>query len=333
MIAGPNPTQYSSPGNTSFTVAVPSTSSYSVQFWADLSGQCILATVAAGGSATFYAPAGYFFTYAQGDSPWSVTTAVQGFNAAPILSQYAPSRGANMLTNSTLGQNSLFFFPFDVMQSVDAYRLNVYMSVSTAISASNETASAGVTMSAALYSQGTGASTDQINTFWSASAFLSMNWSSNSNATFGHPLGISNSLAVSSVSTTFATSNASTYLATSMGGFREVAFPVSLTLPPGRYWYAFAQSSDTGGTADFALKCSYLIETASNQIAYQPFGGASSGSNASYPQFNQGFGTYSATSAAFPATVGLTGGQIHGAPVGTYPYFNVSAFATNASEN
>jgi hypothetical protein len=331
MIATPNIIYYPSPGNTSFTVTAGASNTVPVNIYADLGGQSLLASIGAGNSATVLASNGFFYG-ATSDATFSVT-ATQAFQNSPVVSAFTPARpGNNLLTNSTLGQNSLFIYPFDVPVSLSAYRLNQYISVLTSISASNETASAGVTMSAALYSQGTGTQTDQIASFWSCSAFISMAWSSNSNATFGLPAGISNSLAVSSISTTFAATNASTYLATSIGGFREVPMPVSLVLSPGRFWYAFAQSSATGATADFALKCSYLQETASNQINYQPFGGASSASNASYPQIAEGFGTYSATTGAFPATIALTGGVILGAPIGTYPFFNISAFTTNASD-
>lgn len=325
----PNPQIWDGAGDTQFTVQVPSNAQNPVQCWADNSGDVILATIAVGGSATFYSPQGFFFVVSPGGpSAFLVTAATQAFVAETNLSEWSPSRGLNLLSNSSLGQNSLYFVPFDIQNPVYASRVNLFASIGTTFSNSNATGSAGLTMSAALYSLG---AQDQINSFWSMSAFMAISNSSDTALSVSQPNGISNSGQVSSISTTFATSNASTWLATSMGGFRVVPLPANLTLNPGRYWLAFAQSS-TSANASFRMAASYLQETVSNQINFQPFGGASSASNASSPQVNRGLGTYSATTGGFPSSIGLTAGAILGAPTMGIPYFNFSGFATNASE-
>ena len=336
-VATPNVQLQDSPGNTTFTVTVAAAAAGSVQVWADASGQTILATVAPGAtSATFYAPAGYFYVVCTAGSAGFTFTATQSFLTGNTISEFMPSRGINSpLTNSTLGIGTVYFVPFDVPQVLSAYRLNVYASIATALSALNSTGSAGLTLSAAIYSRGAAsatASSDNIYSFWSGSQFVSFSNSSNSNLTVAQPAGISASNAVSSISTTLATANASTWLATSVGGFREFVFPVSSLIQPGRYWFALQYSQAAATSATFNVAASILQETYSNQIAWQPWGTNSSASNVSFPNILEGMGAYTATTTAFPGTIPLTAAAITAAPIQTAPIFAFSAYTTNLSE-
>jgi hypothetical protein len=342
MVATPAIQIYSSPGNTQFAVSVPSTSQCSVSFYADNTGYSLLAAVVPGGMATFYSPEGFFFYQSTSynnagtiqppdNTSFTLTSAIQAFNVAATLNAFEPVPSKSLITNSNLGGNSLYYVPFDVYDNVAVSRVNFFLSIGTTISASNGTGQAGYTLSAALYTKGGGTASDILYSIWSNSAYFAFAASSNSNFTFSQPNGISNTAYVSSISTTFANTNASTWLSNSLGGFREIPMPMNLTLAPGRYWMAVAASVSTANTT-FSLNASLVQHTAANLINFQPFGGSSSASNASYPQLSEGYGTYSATSGAFPATVPITGGYILGAPSGTTPYFNMSNYLTNASE-
>ena len=255
-----------------------------------------------------------------------VMTASVALNAT--ASEFEPIFGSSLLTNSTLGQNTLYFVPFDVQQDMSAYRVNFFYSIAATLQASNSTNSAGLTFSAALYTRGTGASTERINSMWSGSWFIRMSNSSNTQVRVTHPFGISNSQAVSTTSNgVVSSSNASTYLVNSVGGFRCVPMPISSILTPGRYWMAVAQSTQSSNAIG-VIQQSVLQQSNANNIAYRPFGTSSAASNASVFPTWPGDGTYSATSGAFPATVALTLSDIRGSPTLTIPYFNFSAYTT-----
>lgn len=257
----------------------------------------------------------------------AISVAAPGGGAGATASEFEPIYGSALLTNSTLGQNTLYFVPFDVPENVSAYRVNFFASINTLASNSNNTRSGGLTMSAALYSRGTGASTERIATFWSGSWFISFTGSSNSQLRVGHPAGIANSTSVSSSSVALSNVNATTYMASSVGGYRVIPMPISSTLTPGRYWMAIANSSVSANTQGL-VNMSLLQQTNGNNIAYRPFGTSSAASNASiYPTW-PGDGTYSATSGAFPATIGLSSDAIRAAIVLTLPYFNFSGYTT-----
>lgn len=247
------------------------------------------------------------------------------------ISELEPIVGSSVVTNSTLGQNTLYFAGFDVPTHLSAYRVNFFHSIATTLQASNSTNSAGMTFSACMYSRGTGTATDRINSMWSASWFINMNNSSNTQVRVTHPIGISNSTAVSTASNAVvSSSNASTYLLNSVGGYRVVPMPMSLTMTPGRYWMACAQST-TSSNAIGVLQLSVAQQINGNNIAYRPFGTSSAASNASFWPSYPGDGTYSATSGAFPATVVLTTNAILAAINQTYPYFNFSAYTTGTN--
>jgi hypothetical protein len=256
---------------------------------------------------------------------------ISGANAPGTLSEFSPYPVTSALSNSALGQNSIYFVPFDVDEHVSAYRMNVFLSIATTFSASNATGSAAFTMSGAIYTRGTGTASGQINSLWSGSYFVGFSNSSNTALSMSHPIGISNSTAVSQTTFNSANANISSYLANSVAGFRAVPIPVSLTLSPGRYWAAFAGSS-TSANASFVVAASVMQQTLGNHVAFQPFGTSSGASNASNQNFYPGMGTYSATSGGFPSSVPITSDSIRGAPTMTIPIFNFSAYTTNTNQ-
>jgi hypothetical protein len=236
----------------------------------------------------------------------------------------------NAATNSTLGQNTLYFLPFDLPAALSAYRVNFFLSVATTVTASNTTGRGGYTFSAALYSKGTGASTDRISSFWSGTAGIAMTMNSNTQLVITNLAGIKDSANVSTVGTSISNANATTYPQSSMAGFRVVPLPISSTLTPGRYWLAFANSS-SGAGAGCSINCSVFQTTQNNWIAWQPFGTNSSASNAIVYPVRDGIGSYSATSGAFPGSVPLTSDSIRGAVTQTGLWFNFSAYTTSTN--
>ena len=241
------------------------------------------------------------------------------------LSQWdLPAYGSSMQTNSTLANNSLYFQPFDLDQYVNAYRINFFASVGTQSgSTQNSTWAAGHTASMALYARDSVISNStQITSFWSCSFFLNVSGSSNTNMTATVPFGISNSTAVSTQQ-----GSSSTFLAQSVGGFRVIPVPISSTLSPGRYWLAFAQSTGTTNTNMGSFNLSYLQQSQGN-LAFRPFGISSAASNASFLNFYEGLGTYSATSNVFPGTVVMNSDRIRAGTANTRVFFNISGYTT-----
>lgn len=248
------------------------------------------------------------------------------------LKEVSPTPGTGFITNSVLGQNSLYFQPFDLVEAISANRLNLFLSVATTISNGNSTGRGGYTISAALYTRGTGTATDRMSRMWSASAPLSISMTSNTAISVTNIVGIKNSTAVSTTQHTVQNANASTYVRDSVGGYRALALPVSSFLPPGRYWLAVANSSTSSNAGVCMVQCSVLQQTNNNAFAYKPFGTSSGNTNAGFGLAAGGAGTYTVTSGAFPATVALTTNHIATAGTAVLPYFNLSnaAAATNS---
>lgn len=262
----------------------------------------------------------------------SLSAAAPGAGAGATHSEWCPYPELGFLTASGLGQNSLYFNPIDVQEHLNAYRLNMFLSVSTQISASNNTKSGGYTLSLCLYQRGAGANTERLESILSRSAYISFTASSHTRIQYDHPAGILNSTAVSQSSTSGAATNTSTYGVSSVGGYRVLPFPISSTLSPGRYWIAFANSS-TSANAQGVMNCSVVQQTHASNIAYMPFGTASKASNASWPHAYVGRGLYSATSGAFPATVALSTDHIRQTAVTVVmPFFNVSGYTTATNQ-
>jgi hypothetical protein len=262
----------------------------------------------------------------------SLSAANPGGGAGASLSEWCPYPEMSLLTASSLANGSIYFNPVDVPEHLNAYRANFFISVSTQISASNNTKSGSWRLSFCLYSRGTGASTDRLESLLSRSAYISFTASSHTRIQYDHPAGILDSTAVSQSSTSGAATNTSTYGVSSIGGFRVLPFPVSSTLTPGRYWMAVGAFS-ANANAQGLVNCSVVQQLHGSNIAYMPFGTASKASNASWPHPFPGRGVYSATSAAFPATVAMSTDHIRQlATTVVLPFFNVSGYTTATNQ-
>lgn len=252
-----------------------------------------------------------------------------------FMSEYEPHNVGPLITNSSLGQNSLYFVPFYVRKGMYASRVNFFVSVGTTWSNSNNTRSAGITLSAAIYSRRID-SQDKISRMWSNTFAISGAGSSNTRLTITNVVGIADSRSVSTTRYSSSDANMSTYLRDSVAGYRVWAMPINSSFTPGRYWMAIAASTTmSGATNRFAIKASVGMATLGNvaNIAYQPVGGISAASNVSSQQAAWiGAGTYSATSAAFPAEIVIDSDSIRPGLTLTLPYFNFSGYDTQSAK-
>lgn len=247
----------------------------------------------------------------------------------PGVSQYDPwgDIPTVLVTNSSLGQSSLFFYPFDLMYPVSASRVNFFLSLGTTSSNVASSGSGSLGIGYALYSLGT--AQDRLTQITSYSAVV-VSYTSSSGSQFAatHYIGLSNATSHSTSQKALSTSNASTYPANSIGGFRVIALPVNSTIAPGRYWMGLSVQTTNNASASFKMDVSVLQQTFSNLLAYRPFGTSSAASNASVWGALPGAGTYSAQSAAWPNSIGLTASDIRMAVSITAPYFNFSGIST-----
>jgi hypothetical protein len=246
----------------------------------------------------------------------------------PLASQYDPFQGIAPITNSTLGVSTVYFVPFDVMAAISASRINFFLSVGTVFSGApnNQTCSMGAGY--ALYTRGTGTASDRISTVASYSlSVFSGSCSSSTRLSATYYNGLSN--ATSHSTSQFGVNNAtvSDVLGSSIGGFRVLALPLNLTMTPGRYWLAFSNQT-ASQNASFIVNQSIVQIQISNNLAFRVFNAVSAASNASVFDISNGAGTYSAQTAAFPDTIGLTASAIRVPPVVTFPYFNISGIQT-----
>ncbi|TSC90962.1 MAG: hypothetical protein CEN90_689 [Parcubacteria group bacterium Licking1014_17] len=256
----------------------------------------------------------------------TITATAAGGYTNSDFTPYSPNLSGLAMSASSLGQNTLFFMSFFLPHEYYALRLNLYGSVTGSIAGAANTGSAGYTQSVALYARNP-SEQREITKFWSGSAFISIQNSSNSKITAVHPAGIANSTSVSSSVYTSNATNASTYVLTSIYGVRQFVFPLSSTLTVGQYWLAFAHSYTSVNASD-KLSLSVMYQSMSNSvIAFQPFGTNSSATNLG-KRVMQGIGTYSATSNAFPASVTLSKGSFAWNTAVSFPFFNFSGWTT-----
>jgi hypothetical protein len=245
----------------------------------------------------------------------------------PILSQLDPFGYLPINSASTLGQNSLYFVPFDVPEYLNAYRVNFFVSVAATFSAVNSTGTGGYTQSAAIYARDTGTNSTRMTSQWSGSWGISFSASSGTQINITWPQGINNSTSVSTNSTGITNAAATTFIASSISGFRAIPVPISSTMTPGRYWMAVAVSSASVNGSN-AVNCSVMQLSYSNNIAFRPFGTSSTASNANFYGIRECLGTYSTTSNAFPGTVVMNSDSIRGGLTAFIPYFNFSGYTT-----
>lgn len=258
----------------------------------------------------------------------SHTLYVQG---DPLLSQFEPWAGFAPVTNSTLGQSTVYFTPFDVQAAISASRINFFLSLTHTYSGAPQNSTAWLALGYALYTRGTGASSERISTVTSYSlSYISASVSSSTRLSVTNYIGLSN--ATSHSTSQYGVNNAtvSDYLGSSIAGYRVIALPLNMTLTPGRYWLAFSNQSASQGNS-IVLGHSVVQVQVSNNLAYRVLGAVSAASNASVFDASNAAGTYSAQTAAFPNTIPLSNSAIRVALVGTFPFFNISGIATSSN--
>jgi hypothetical protein len=269
-------------------------------------------------------------TSANGASQYiQLSAPAPGGGAGVTVSEWSPIN-SSQLTNAQLVNNSVYVQPFDLDCYVYAYRLNMFMSIATTLSATN-TGDGGHTFQVMLYSKPTN-STGQINSFWSCTAAQRITKNNSTQIVATNIVGISNSTAVSTVTTALSTSNATTYVANSMAGFRVLHFPVSSTLSPGRYWLAVHYSA-LSTHASCIIRASILQQNNPGHVAYRPFGTSSAASNATSYGVLPGLGIFWVTTQNPPASIPLTttGGVSIVVGNNVLPYFNLSGYTTGTN--
>lgn len=245
------------------------------------------------------------------------------------ISEWAPHGGLypNLVTNAILGNSTLYFLPFDVPAYFSASRINFFVSITATWSGAN-TRSARLGLGYALYTRGSGVSSERLMLSTSYSAdYVRIAGNSSTQITATLYAGLSNATSHTTVGTGISNVSVPTFLSNSLLGFRAIPMPLGLTLSPGRYWLGVShQTQSSNGSA--VLAASFLNQTFTNFIAYRPVMTSSAASNASFWPALIGAGTYSAASAAWPSEIPLTSDSIRVAASVTYPFFNLSGIGT-----
>lgn len=272
-------------------------------------------------------------TTASASNGFTLSLAAAAGGAGATLSYFEPWWAASgRATNSSLGQNTLYFQPFDLPYYLSASRINFYISISGALSAGNSTGTCRQGFGYALYTRNmTGAASQTLSLLTSYSlTHLSHSMNSNTQYAATHYFGLSNAASHSTQQTGLSTSNATTYLSTNINGPRVLALPLNSVMTPGRYWLAVAVSTVTGN----AMTNNLSVQMTSIGVvgAAYHFGSASAATNASVFRAQQGWGSYSATSAAFPNSIGYSTDAIRHPVAMTAIHFDIRGFGTSTNQ-
>lgn len=250
-----------------------------------------------------------------------------------IVSQWDVDLDQGYATNSSLGQNTLYFQPFDLAWPVSGSRLNVFIRLSGATSTGTaSTCGAVLAMGYGLYTRGTGASSERLSLLTSYSMNVMSHTVTNGSsygATFYNQL----SNATSHSTSTFSAQSSSgwTTFTNSLYGQRVIAFPLNSTLTPGRYWLALINSTTTANLNNLNFSVSVFHTSIAGVADVRPFGVSSAASNASVFRAVQGWGSYSTTTGAFPASVALSTDNIRAAAAQTLNQFNISGLSQSSN--
>ena len=241
---------------------------------------------------------------------------------------WAMSGGA---TNSSLGQNTLYFQPFDVAAPVSGSRINFYVSYSGALSAGNSTGTCSFGIGYGLYTANFNSTASDRMSLWTSYSAVIVSQSMTSNTAYSatHYIGLSNATSHSTSQFGTQTSNVSTYQATNLNGQRVVALPLNRTLTPGRYWLGVSVQSVSGNGMTNNMS---VFQTSVGVLPdIRPFGVASAASNASVFRQMQGWGSYSATSTGWPASIALTTDDIRAGVNQTLVQFGIAGYSTSTN--
>jgi len=185
-------------------------------------------------------------------------------------------------------------------------------------------------MAYALYTHGTGASTTHISRLTSYSmTLIRASMSSTTNFSATHYIGLSDATSHSTSQVATNVAAAGTYAANSLNSGRVVGFPANLTMAPGRYWLGVIVSRTVANAMGVSL--SMLQTSVGVQPEVRAFGSTPGATNASVFRPMQGWGSYSATSGDFPATIALTTDNIRAPVAQTLIHFDINAqtYSTN----
>ena len=200
------------------------------------------------------------------------------------------------------------------------------------MSAGNSTGTCRQGFGYALYTRDmTGAASRTLSLLTSYSVtHLSHSMTSNTQYRVTHYFGLSDVTSHSTFQTVFSTSNASTYLATNINGPRVLALPLNSVMTPGRYWLAVAVSTVAGN----AMTNNLSVQMTSIGVvgAAYHFGTASAATNASVFRAQQGWGSYSATSNAFPNSIAYSTDAIRHPVAMTAIHFDIRGFGTSTNQ-
>lgn len=225
-----------------------------------------------------------------------------GLNGSTVTASVAAAGGAayTALTyqNRQLGasitigapQNSMFIVPMRLAAPVSASTIMQMISMS-GVSTSN-TGSVGVTHQLALYKV-TGTNTSRFDTVWSTSMGITGFVSSSNSLAFTVDGGVSGQQ--------FTTASANTNMTSQMSGIRLVTFNMNTIWDTGLYAFAFLVSTSSVGASAAIRSYLQIVDAPLNAGAGLGFGAAT---NSSIGYVDNGF--YSASTAAFPASFGMS---------------------------
>jgi len=201
---------------------------------------------------------------------------------------------------STLGQNSLYFVPFDVPQNVTISSLVLLASMNVGSGLTNSE-QVGITVNVALYTRNATA-TQSINTIYTSQVTGQVSF--RSNVSFGGTWNgsgtSSNGIVLSSVYT----------------GMKIIAIPCVMSLTPGEYWLGYMNSTSSVGSAA-PLSMSILLATMSlNSMQYMA-------TNLVYKQRPNG--RYTVSTGAFADSVSF--GQMNPTTNQSTIYFNLQNYS------
>lgn len=236
-------------------------------------------------------------------------------------------------TTFSLGNNTRYFQPFDVLNWVSGYRINFYVSANMSLSAGNSTGTCAWGVGYALYTRDmtNGANSNTLTLLTSyAATIVSASMTSNTAFRATHYIGLSNDSASHSTSQ-YAVSNASVtnYISTTLCGLRPIALPLNVLMSPGRYWLGFWISTTAGNA--MTNNVSVLCTTVNPIPAMMPWGAASTATNASFYVQEMGWGSHSQVGSTWPNSIPYTSDTIRAGVSQTLINFKIAGYSTNAS--
>jgi hypothetical protein len=235
----------------------------------------------------------------------TMTVSASGANT---VSYYKLQELGNNSVLSSYGQNSLHFQIMRPEENISMTAIQMLVSISAA--SANNPQTAGNTYSYGLYTRGTGASSTQYLSLATSSMFV--NVSANGNANWGYTVGQGTQSATAS-------NAASSAIVSLLTGMKVFVMPFSTSVSPSvEYLLGFARSTSSGGVANTLFNNSQLVMTALSG-ASASFGavGITGGLQITATTRTQEFQqvVYTATSGAWPATMGVTQVTNNGASV------------------